>query len=153
MPLFRLLACLTLLMNLSYAESTPGSPDPETIDHKIGIKLDQKLFVRFQAEENRLLKPQSYKGKANDKEMVIVELMVGGPFPGRVLVVHNHFGRTLNFRALERLKDKPEFKKVSTTVIKVGPGQMWCHFQPEQTPLEEAVLYQFSLSDEPLQEK
>lgn len=153
MLVFRLLVCLTLMMSITYAENTPGGPNPEDLGHKIGIKLDQELYVRFQPEGNRLLKPQSYKGKADDKEMVKLELMEGGPVPGRVLVVHNHFSRTLNFRALERLKDKPEFKKVSTTVIKVGPGQMWCHFQPERTPLEEAVLYQFSLSDEPLKQE
>lgn len=150
LPVIRLLFCILTIPAVAHAENTPGGPDPASIEHKAGIKADQELYLRFKAEGNRLLDPHSYKGKDADKEMVKFELMNGGPGPGRVLVVHNHFGRTLCFRAIVRLQDKPEYAKVTNNVIKVAPGATWCHFWPAANPIEEAVLYQFSLSNEPL---
>jgi len=146
-------SCLLTIAGLLHAENTPGPPDPASIEHKIRIKADQELFFRFKAEGNRLLDPKSYKGKHDDPEMVKVEVMDGGPAPGRVLVVNNQFGRTLHFRVLERLEGKTEFAKLNKNVIKLGPGQQWCHFTPENSRIAEAVLYQFSLSDEHLNKK
>jgi hypothetical protein len=76
--------------------------------------------------------------------------MDGGPAPGRVLIVNNNFGRTLRFRVLERLQDKMEFAKLDKHEIKLGPGQQWCHFRPAAATIDQAVLYQFTLSDEHL---
>ena len=151
MPIGRLLVCLIVFTSLTQAENTPGGPDPATIEHKVQLKAETTQFVRFKAERNRLLEPQTYKGKDTDPSIVKIELITGGPVPGRVLVVHNHFGRTLNFRVLERLEGKREFAKLGKNVIKVGPGKSWCEFWPTTKPIAEAVLYQFSLSDEPLE--
>ncbi len=148
MPILRLLVCLLVFTRITHAENTPGGPDPASIEHKVLIKQDQELYFRFQAKLNRLIEPQSYKGKPADKEMIKIELMNGGPAPGRVLVVNNNFGRTLRFRVLERLEGKTEFAKLSKNVIKIGHGQQWCHFWPDSAPIDEAILYQFSLSDE-----
>lgn len=150
MPILRLLVCLLVFTSISHAENIPGGPDPASIEHKVLIKQDQELYFRFKTEANRLLDPQSYKGKPDDRDMVKIEIMSGGPAPGRVLVVNNQFGRTLRFRALERVEGKPDFAKLSKNVIKIGPGQQWCHFWHAAKPIDEAVLYQFTLSDEPL---
>lgn len=149
MTIFRSLCCLLALASLVRSENTPGGPDPAAIEHKVQLKAEETHYLRFKADGNRLLEPQSYKGKDTDQDIVKVELITGGPIPGRVLVVQNHFGRTLRFRVLERLEGKAEFAKINKNSIKLGPGQQWCHFWPDTKPIAEAVLYQFSLSDEP----
>ncbi len=92
------------------------------MEHKVWIKHGQEQYFRFKTEGNRLIEPQSYKGKHDDPQMVKVEIMDGGPAPGRVLVVNNQFGRTLRFRVLERLQNKPEFAKLGKHEIKLGPA-------------------------------
>ena len=153
MRYFSCLLCLIAFARLIRSENTPGAPDPANIEHKVFIQHGQEKYFRFKTEGNRLLEPHSYKGKHDDPQMVKVVIMDGGPVPGRVLDVSNQFGRTLRFRVLERLEGKPEFAKISKHEIKIGPGQQWCHFTPEKSRIAEAVLSQFSLSDEPLQEK
>ena len=149
---------LTLAFCIAIAAEAIAAPqkaiDPQTIKEKVSIRIGQELHIKFAADGDRLLHPKSVKPALDDKATVGIKLDVTDSTPFRVhgvatrpfLVVSNGFERTLNYRALARLKGSKEFFEVDWAGGPAEPGEHATRCWMSGSLVEEVVLYQFSLA-------
>jgi len=147
------LAIFVATASLAVAGEPRKAIDPASIKDKVTIGFDQAHHVKFKADGHRLLEPKIVQGADDDKDAITLQLVVGGPSPGRVLIVHNRFDGRLQFRVLARLKGSKDFFEVDDDLLSAAPDRSWCHFWPAASAVEEAVLYQFTVSDKASKDK
>ena len=141
------------------ARKSPAAPpapvNPDHILGKVSIAPNQELGVRFKADGDRWLRPETEKQPGGAGALVRISLPVtdATPFPVKgvatrpYLVVSNGLERALQFRALARLKGSREFFEVSSAVESIPAGEESVVRCWESGSLvEEVVLYQFALA-------
>ena len=147
---------LTLAFCIAIAAVAVAAPqkaiDPDTIKDKVSIKLGQQLHIKFAADGDRL-HPKSVKPAGDDKATVEIKLHVTDSTPFRVsgdptrpfLVVSNGLDKTLDFRALARLKGSKECFGFSLGVEPIAPGDQTTKCWQSGSLVEEVILYDFVL--------
>ena len=147
----------TLGFSIAIAAVAVAAPqkaiDPETIKDKVSITLGQQLHIKFAADGDRILHPKSVQPAGDDKATVEIKLHVTDSTPFRVsgdprrpfLVVSNGLDRTLDFRALARLKGSKEFFQFSFGVEPIAPGDQTTKCWQSGSLVEEVILYDFVL--------
>jgi hypothetical protein len=148
----------TLAFSIATAAMAVAEPqkaiDPDTIKEKVSIRLGQEFHIQFAADGDRLLHPKNIERAGDDKGTVGIKLDVtdSTPFPVRgvatrpFLVVSNGFERTLNYRALARLKGSKQFFEVDWAGGPAAPGEHSTRCWMSGSLVEEVVLYQFALA-------
>jgi hypothetical protein len=144
-----------ILPNLLAADQ-PKAVDVDSIKDKVRITLREEATVEFNRDGERLLQPSKSKGIDAKKVAVRIKLDVTAASPGpppRVgatrpfLDVENGFEKSLQFRALVRLKGRKEFFEIPEAKEPLPAGD---HFQKcweFDSLVEEVVLCEFKLSD------
>jgi hypothetical protein len=151
----------TLAFSIATAAAALAAPqkaiDPDTIKDKVSIKLGQEFRIKLTADGDRLLHPKKVEGTVGDKATVEIKLDVtdATPFPVRgvatrpYLVVSNGLDRTLDFRALARLKGSKEFFEFPFGVEPIAPGDQTTKCWRSGSLVEEVILYDFVLIPKP----
>ncbi len=154
----KLLRSLISIICLVIAAAAGGAPqqaiDVDTIKDKVSITLGHDLHIKFSADGDRLLHPESVNGAGDDKASVEISLRVTDSTPFAVrgvptrpyLVVLNGLERPLHYRALARLKGSREFFEIGEAVDPIAPGDQAMKCWESGSLVEEVVLYQFALS-------
>ena len=151
----------TLAFFIAIAAETVAAPqqavDPDTIKDKVSITLGQEFHLKFKPKGDQLLQPVKFKGTDGTKASVRIKLAVTSASPVPVpkgatrpfLEVHNGFERQLHYRALARLKGSKEYFEIGDGVEPLPPGEGANKCWEFGSLVEEVVLYQFTLSDQP----
>ena len=141
------------------AADEPKAVVVDAIKDKVRITLGEEFAVEFNGSDgDRLLQPSKSEGTDAKKAPVKIKLGVTSASPAPpprdgatrpFLTVENDFEKTLHFRALYRLKGGKAFFEIAEDMKPLPAGEVFNNCWGFDSPVEEVVLYDFKLSDEP----
>jgi len=146
-PAAEVLAYITELANLkfTYAEDgvhviTGKAPAPANLKDKVTLTVGKDLAVQFQEQGDTLSQPTVVE-KPDAKTPTVTFSLKQGP-QITSLIRKNPFNKTLNFRALIRLKGSKDYVETSITPTIGGTVRG----ERLQGPVEEVILFEFKLT-------
>lgn len=149
------------------AEENPSSIDPSKIKDKLVLKLGDEFNIAFCRDGDRLThlaKPKESErrvvgGKVSAKAesaKVTFDTTSDSPFPPPspdatrpFLMIQNNFKKDLTFRVLIRFKDEKEFTEISKDMKPILNEDTFLQCWDFETQIEEAILFDFKLSEIP----
>jgi hypothetical protein len=115
--------------------------DPSTLKEKVAIDIGKKIAVVFEAKGNTLSHPKVVKEPEDKRPTLSLDFRKQGDMI--ILITKNPFTKDLKFRALARQKGRKGYYETSIVPVKAG----LLSFEVWPDPLEELVLFEFSLVD------
>ena len=133
------LACTAILMLATW---TADPVDPATLTDKVTIAVGKKLLVQFERKGDALSRPQVVEKVLDEPPTVTFDFLKQGDM--LILATKNPFPKDLKFRALARVKGRKA--PFETSIVPVKAGLLG--FELWQDPIEELILFEFTLIDE-----
>jgi hypothetical protein len=137
-----------LLLPLIYCTSACAEYEPIDITHirdKIKIRFHQKFTIVFDQRGNRLVNPRLLT--TSTKQPYIVGEFVGTPKGNRALMLQSTFPKMVRYHAAARGEGRRDWHRVNRMyglLPNVGSAEGF------GDPIEEFVLYDFTLTNEKL---
>jgi len=139
---------LLLLLQVIWYTSTHAEYEPIDVNHvrdKIKIRFHQKFAIVFDQRGNRLVNPRLLT--TSTKQPYIVGEFVGTPKGNRALMLQSTFPKMVRYHAAARGEGRRDWHRVNRIyglIPNVGCAEGF------GDPIEEFVLYDFTLTNEKL---
>ncbi len=149
-----LLGVLTVLR----AEEKTQAINPNDIQEKVIVTLGEEFAIEFNRDGDQLTNPAKSKQAEVQKLAVNVKLAVTSASPAPppregatrpYLSVENNLNKTMHFRAIVRRKGSKEYFAIAEGAERVAAGSTMYKCWDFDTLVEEVILYDFKLSDQP----
>lgn len=140
------------------AADRPQVMNVKKLKDTVRVSTGEEIVVTFKRDGNQLLQPSQSKGSCDQKEAIKVKLALtsASPVPPPregatrpYLEVINEYEKTLHFRVLVRMNGSKEFVELPEDVERIPAGEAFYKCWEFDSLVEEAVLHEFKLSDQP----